>query len=133
MDQLLSNNNLTTQLNEIKSALNNHFQDYFKKLPYTPIDTNSPFSDLYKPHPENEHFFQNLLSEIISDEWSKIIKELPNNKAAGPSKTNYEYIKMLNPKSQNIIHLFLSQCLSLQSIPLEWKTSNLFLIPKKSS
>ena len=40
---------------------------------------------------------------------------------------------MLNPKSQNIIRLFLSQCLSLQSIPLEWKTSNLFLIPKKSS
>src|SRR6266480_1950943 len=111
LDRLLSNNNLTTQPKEIKLALNNHFQDYFKELPYTSIDTNSPFSDLYKPHPENEHLFQNLLSEITSDEWSKIIKELSNNKAAGPSETNYKHIKMLNSKSQNIICLFFSKYL----------------------
>ena len=119
MDRLLSNNNLTTQPNEIKLALNNHFQDYFKELPYTPIDTNSSFSDLYKPHPENEHLFQNLLSEITSDEWLKIIKELLNNKATGLSETNYKYIKILNFKNQNIIYLFFSKCLSLQSTPLE--------------
>ena len=74
LDWLLHNNNLTTQLSEIKSALSDHFQKYFEELLYTPIDINSPFYNLYKPHPENEHFFQNLLTEFTPNEWTEVLR-----------------------------------------------------------
>ena len=77
-------------------------------------------------------FFQNLLDDISLEELQNTIKQLPNQKAAGPSELNYEYIKNLNSKSLNTLCLFLFKCLQLQTIPTEWKTSNIFLIPKKS-
>src|SRR4029078_3139852 len=70
LDRILSDNTLTTQPTEIKQALQSHFQDYFKELPYTPIEENSKFYELYKPHPENELFFVNLFSEITLEEWN---------------------------------------------------------------
>ena len=66
------------------------------------------------------------------EELQNTIKQLPNQKAADSSELNYEHIKNLNSKSLNTLHLFLSKCLQLQTIPTEWKTSNIFLIPKKS-
>ena len=68
LDRLFSNNTLITQPTEIKQALQSHFQNYFQKLPYSQIQENTKFYELYKPYPENELYFADLFLEITSEE-----------------------------------------------------------------
>ena len=58
---------------------------------------------------------------------------MPNQKAAGPSEICYEHIKYASSKAQSLFRNFLNKCFQLQTVPTEWKSSNIFLIPKKSN
>ena len=64
---------------------------------------------------------------------NEIITNLPNQKAAGPSEICYEHIKYAGHKAQKSLKLFINKCFQLQKVPTEWKSSNIFLIPKKSN
>jgi hypothetical protein len=110
-----------------------HFTTYFESKPLETISPTSEYSDLYKPHPELESYYQNLTQEITQHEWQEIISNLPNQKAAGPSEICYEHIKYASSKAQNLFRQFLNKCFQLQKVPTEWKSSNIFLIPKKSN
>jgi hypothetical protein len=131
MDRLLIQNSLLTTPSEIKEQLKLHFENYFQEIPSPPI-TSTQFSNLYQPISNDNSIYKNLLTEISELEYNEVIKQLPNKKAAGPSELNYEHIKHLGSKGHIVLRNFLSQCLSTQIIPTDWKTSNIFLIPKKS-
>jgi exonuclease III/ribonuclease HI len=132
IDRLLSQDTLLTNPNDIKLSIQQHFQNYFSDQPLPPITPESEFYTLYQPNSSMESHYQDLLTEISQEEWLNIINQLPNQKSAGPSGINYEHIKYLSQKSLSILRKFISKCLALQQIPSEWKTSNIFLIPKKS-
>ena len=74
-----------------------------------------------------------MLNDISTQKWVETISDLPNQKAAGPSETCYEHIKYASPIAQKIFQLFLNKCFQLQKVPTDWKSSNIFLIPKKSN
>jgi hypothetical protein len=93
----------------------------------------SEFAPFYQSHPELEHHYQNLTQLVSTQEWKEIISNLPNQKAAGPSEICYEHIKYASSKAQNLFRLFISKCFQLQKVPTDWKSSNIFLIPKKSN
>ena len=118
LDRLLTNNNLLTNPEEIKTQIQYHFQNYYQEQPLSIISPNSEFYNLYKPYPEYEPCYENLLSKISNKEWSETISLLPNQKASGPSGLNYEHLKSLSTQSQNALQLLLSKCLQLQQIPL---------------
>jgi len=133
IDRLLLNNNLLTEHDEILNSIKHHFTEYFKTKPLETILLTSEFYSLYEPHPELEIHYQNLTQEISEQEWQNIISNLPNQKAAGPLETCYEHIKYASSKAQNMFRLFLNKCFHLQKISSDWKSSNIFLIPKKSN
>ena len=133
IDRLLLNDNLLTEHDEILNAIKHHFTEYFKTKPLETISPSSEYFSLYEPHPEFEIHYQNLTQEISEQEWQNLISGLPNQKAAGPLETCYEYIKFTSSKAQNIFQLFLNKCFQLQKIPSKWKSSNIFLILKKSN
>ena len=131
IDRLLLNNTLLTEHNEILNQIHNHFSDYFSEKPLHPIPPD--FSQLYQPRPELEPNYIDLFETITDQEWSEVVSNLPNQKAAGPSEICYEHIKYASPLAQNILKSFINKCFELQKTPTEWKSSNIFLIPKKSS
>ena len=133
IDRLLIDNSLLTNHNEILNAIQDHFSNYFNDKPLSTIPPSSDYYLLYQPHPELEPLYQNLLDDISPQEWSETISNLPNQKAAGPSETCYEHIKYASPKAQKIFQSFLNKCFQLQKVPTDWKSSNIFLIPKKSN
>jgi exonuclease III len=132
IDRILTNDSLHTDALEINQTLQTHFANYFALQPLSPILQDSEFYSLYQPHPELETLYTSLLLEINNLEWNEIIQNLPKQKAAGPSEISYEHIIYLGHKGKEVVKTFLSKCLILQQIPTIWKTSNLFLIPKKA-
>ena len=133
IDRLSLENSLLTEHNEILNAIHNHFTEYFKEKPLQPILPSSEFYYLYEPHPEYEKYYNNLFQEITNQEWQDILTNLPNQKAAGPSEICYEHIKYASHKAQTLFKKFFNKCFQLQKVPTDWKSSNIFLIPKKSN
>jgi hypothetical protein len=133
IDRLLLDNSLLTERDEILNAIHYHFSEYFKEKPLQPILPSSEFHQLYQPHPEHEKLYQNLFTDISDQEWQDILTNLPNQKAAGPSEICYEHIKFASPKAQKLFRQFFNKCFQLQKVPTAWKSSNIFLIPKKSN
>jgi hypothetical protein len=68
--------------------------------------------------------------EILPDELEEVLSDLPNNKAAGPSKIKYEMLKKLGPIAKktllNLFNLFLNSGVT----PANWKNSLLYPISK---
>jgi len=122
-----------TEEENIKQAIHSHFTEYFNKKLLEQIQPTSDYYQLYQPHPELEIHYQNLFDIISDEEWQNTIQNLPLQKAAGPLETNYEHIKYVSSTGQISLKLFINKCFQLQKIPSDWKTSNIFLIPKKSS
>jgi hypothetical protein len=122
-----------TEEDQIKQAIHTHFSEYFNEKPLQQIQANSEYYELYQPHPEFESHYQNLFNDIFDEEWQNIIQNLLLQKATGPLETNYEHIKYVGFSGQISLKLFINKCFQLQKIPSDWKTSNIFLIPKKSS
>jgi len=133
IDRLLLNNILLTDQNKILNTVHYHFSNYFKEKLLQPILPSSEFFQLYQLYSELETYYQNLFDDISDQEWNEIITNLPNQKAAGPSEICYEHIKYASHKAQKSLKLFINKCFQLQKVPTEWKSSNIFLIPKKSN
>ena len=129
IDRLLLNDTLLTERNEILNQIHNHFSEYFSEKPLQSIP--DEFNQLYQPHPELEFHYSELFNTISDQEWTETIANLPNQKAAGPSEICYEHIKYASPLAQNIFKSFINRCFQLQKTPTLWKSSNIFLIPKK--
>ena len=63
-------------------------------------------------------------------ELNDVIKDLPLNKASGPSQITYEMLKTLSTKTKGKLNeIFLCYIIS-SSIPKSWKSSNIYPIPK---
>jgi hypothetical protein len=68
--------------------------------------------------------------EITINELDIIIKELPNDKAPGPSGIVYEDLKLTGPKyHQHLLNLF-NNIITNGMIPSEWKKATIYPIPK---
>jgi hypothetical protein len=68
--------------------------------------------------------------EITINELDIIIKELPNDKAPGPSGIIYEDLKLTGSKyRQQLLNLF-NNIITNGTIPLEWKKATIYPIPK---
>ena len=86
----------------------------------------------YQPKPNIDlTWYQTALNVFSSIEVSEVISQLPNNKACGPSGISYEMIKHAGPSFTLVITSLFNRCLTLQSIPKQWKEGRIFPIAKK--
>jgi hypothetical protein len=68
--------------------------------------------------------------EITINELDIIIKELPNDKAPGPSGIIYEDLKLTGPKYRHHLLNLFNNIITNGTIPLEWKKATIYPIPK---
>jgi hypothetical protein len=127
----------TTDQKEIESETINHFKYLGKSIEETSVIFNS-LEDIpleWRPYynKENMNFIEdiNLIGqEITINELDITIKELPNDKAPGPSGIVYEDLKLTGSKyRQQLLNLF-NNIITNSMIPLEWKKATIYPIPK---
>jgi hypothetical protein len=127
----------TTDQKEIEIETINHFKflgkqsdkpiTIFNMLDDIPEEWH-PFYDKSNMKPIEEIF--KLGEDISLMELELIIKDLPNDKAPGPSKIVYEDFKLSGPKyHQALLNLF-NNIIKFRTIPLEWKKATIYPIPK---
>ncbi|CAJ0824185.1 11768_t:CDS:2, partial [Entrophospora sp. SA101] len=97
LDRILNNKNGTQELlldpEKIKREVITHFQNITGDK-HKNIDLPERWEAQYKPKTEiNKNWYDNIMKEPSFEEWKMIIKQLPNDKACGPSQINNEMIK----------------------------------------
>jgi hypothetical protein len=127
----------TTDQKEIELKTINHFKYLGKSIEELHIKFNS-LEDIpleWRPYYDknNTNFIEEIISigqEITINELNTTIKELPNDKASGPSGIVYEDLKLTGPKyRQELLNLF-NNIIINGMIPTEWKKATIYPIPK---
>jgi hypothetical protein len=121
---------LVTDPNEIKKLTNEHFQTCAGGIHH---DEEIP--DYWKPQYAlrsdiDANIYSYLMTDITNQEWANATRQLPLNKATGPSGISNEMIKHLGPKMSQAIIFFLNACIRLNDIPSAWREANVYPIPK---
>jgi endonuclease/exonuclease/phosphatase family metal-dependent hydrolase len=134
IDRVLINNKNNQELLvdpvQIKEATVHHFQtcaggtNIRKEIPQQWQQQYSPKSNI------NPDIYNTLMDPPSLNEWYNIIKNLPNDKAAGPSGITNEMFKHLGEKSSLIIFNIICACIKLNDIPSAWREANIYPIPK---
>ena len=123
---------ISTNPKTIKQQTENFYHKAFgrRKANFDKLDAS--WKDQYRPiNPINMEWYKDLLAEPSEEEITKAIRDLPNNKASGPSDINYEMLKKLGERGKKILTKFYYICLKVGTTPTSWKKSNLYPIPKK--
>src|SRR4051794_2151443 len=104
---------LANHPDEIKCLTNEHFQTcpdgthIQKEIPdqwkeqYTPLTTINPI------------IYKYLMTKPTYNEWLDVLKQLPNDKASGPSGITNEMLKNLGSKMSECIWKFICACVKL--------------------
>ena len=88
---------------------------------------------IYDPiHTINPSIYSDLTSPPSAEEWANAIAKCSPSSAAGLSGISYRHIKKLHPDVHENLRTFAGQIFATGIIPTEWKTSQLFPIPKPS-
>ena len=103
---------------EVKKETNNHF----KGITDTSLKENKNlekyWEEEYAPRQDIEtEIYKDLLNDINVEEWLAVIKELPLNKAGGPSKITYDIIKELSGEMKEIMRKFFNEVINTQLLP----------------
>ena len=117
--------------NKIKKAINQSAEKWTRKrrLDTSDISWNSHYTPLSHVDAET---FKNITDPFTKEEVITIIKETPNNKAAGPSKITYKCWKYAPAKVVEAIVKLFNKILREERTPNEWKRANIIPIPKTS-
>ncbi|CAJ0900770.1 1420_t:CDS:2 [Entrophospora sp. SA101] len=135
LDRILNNKNGTQELlldpEKIKREVITHFQNITGDK-HKNIDLPERWEAQYKPKTEiNKNWYDNIMKEPSFEEWKMIIKQLPNDKACGPSQINNEMIKHAVNKVQKIMWRLICFCMKIGDIPNQWREANVYPIPKQ--
>jgi hypothetical protein len=126
-----------TDQTEIESETIKHFKYLGKK----PEEQSMIFNNLEDLPMEWRAFYSRdntIIAEELLDmgksitieELDETIKNLPNEKAPGPSKIVYEDFKMSGPKYRKELLQLFNTILSKGRMPSEWKKVTVYPIPK---
>jgi hypothetical protein len=126
--------NIITEPKDIKQHITNHFDKWTAHQPYDENIFNSEWYNEYQPIPHIQTtWYNSILEDISIDEIIQTIKQLPNNKACGPSGISYEMIKHLEIDMICALTALLNRCLQTHKIPKQWKCSRIYPISKKTT
>lgn len=123
---------ISTDPAETKKQVENYYTQAFGKRKSNFQRLSKEWKKEYRPKDYiNSSWFDNLLKQPSNQELDEVLKELPNNKAPGPSGISYEMIKNLKGKGRTTLRKIFSICMIKGKIPNDWKKSNIYPIPKK--
>jgi hypothetical protein len=134
VDQEEDNKFITTNPTTIKQQVEDYYTKAFKKRKSNFQQLNDEWKKQYEPRDYiNPDWYKSLLESPKDQELNEILKELPTNKAPGPSGITYEMIKKLSAIGKEILKKIFHICILSGKIPKAWKLSNIYPIPKKNN
>jgi exonuclease III/ribonuclease HI len=123
---------ISTQPKVIEQQVESYYIKAFKKRNSNFDSLSQGWKDQYEPRTYiEEEWFDNTLKEIELWEVNETIKNLPTNKAPGPTGITYEMLKKLGNEGKQTLTNIFNAYIMLESIPTSWKHSNIYPIPKK--
>jgi hypothetical protein len=116
---------------EVLKQTEEYYKKAFKKRNSNFMNLEESWKNQYEPKEFiKQEWFRDIEKEILNEELENIIQDLPNNKAAGPSKIKYEMLKHLGHRGIRTLRTLFNLFLQKSKTPLSWKQSLLYLIPK---
>ena len=130
-DNIKTDHNVVTEVQEIKTHIQQHFNQWTAYRQTNQQIYNSTWNNEYQPKTNiHSEWYQEVLAEFSEEEISNTLAKLPNNKACGPLGISYEMLKHAGlPFLQAITALF-SRCILTNSISKQWKEGRIFPISK---
>src|SRR5581483_8003475 len=109
------NERLLTDPTDVKTAAIEHFKTIAGSSPSIKHNINtipSHWQDIYQPIDEVDHnVYHNVFDPITKEEWSSILKSLPNNKAPEKSGIPYEILKNIPTFAQTYLKELINECM----------------------
>src|SRR5829696_1391767 len=134
LDRYINNNSLEKELltdpSEVKKETARHFQQVVGSRYSNPpisdswVEEYAPLEDL------DPTIYNPLMQPPTKEEWSNIIKSLPDGKASGPSKILNEMLKHLGPFASKCFWKIACCCLTHNLTPHRWNLAYMYPIPK---
>jgi hypothetical protein len=116
---------------EVLKQTEEYYKKAFKKRNSNFMNLEESWKNQYEPKEFiKQEWFRDIEKEILNEELENIIQDLPNNKAAGPSKIKYEMLKHLGHRGIRTLRTLFNLFLQKSKTPLSWKQSLLYPIPK---
>ena len=122
---------IETRPQEISKQVEDYYIKAFgrRKANFNRLDKG--WKEQYEPRDYIEQeWYKDLAKKPSIQELNDTIKDLPPNKAAGPSQITYEMLKNLSKKTKERLNEIFWCCIDSSLIPKSWKSSNIYPIPK---
>jgi hypothetical protein len=125
---------LISESEDVKLNAINYYQKF--NLSDTYHQTENEFLEKFNTRWQNqykskdnidENIYNNLMNPLTFYEWLDIVKNLPKNKAAGPSEITNEMLQHADKKIQKLLWKLI---LELNFFPQDWKLAYIYPIPK---
>ncbi|GES99708.1 RNA-directed DNA polymerase from mobile element jockey-like [Rhizophagus clarus] len=97
---------------------------------HTIHDLPPSWQEVYRPKNTPQADRDSLLIPISQEELTNVIKNLPNNKAAGPNGLTYEIWKKFPSNHYDLIVNLFNDIMNSKTIPSRWQEALLYPIPK---
>src|SRR2546423_199896 len=89
------------------------------------------WASIYSPLQHvNDNIYQSLMDPLTFGKWNEALNKCSLNTAPGISGITYLLIKKLHPSVHELLRSFAGKLYATALIPIEWKISQIFPIPK---
>jgi exonuclease III len=122
---------LVNQREEVLEEVRSHFKKQFRKRNSRAKNMSKKWKEIYTPIEDiRKEVYEDLMSEITEEEWTEALRKAKLKSAPGPSNISYPLIKRAGPFAQKVFRQLANICLKKGEIPIKWKLSKLYPIPK---
>ena len=122
---------MLNQRNEVLEEVRDHFQKQFRKRNTRSTNLPEQWEEAYKPlRKVDTKIYDSLENEVSEEEWTEAFRRTKSKSALGLSGISYLLIKKVEPIVQKVFRYLANMCIGEGKIPVKWKLSQLYLIPK---
>ena len=116
---------------EVLEEVQRHFKAQFRKRNVQEENIPRKWIKIYNPIQEiNSEIYCDLDNSISEEEWTETLKNTKPKSAPGPLGISYPLIKKVGSLAQKVFRYFANICIHDGEIPIKWKLSKLYPIPK---
>ncbi|GES89606.1 Down syndrome cell adhesion molecule-like protein Dscam2 [Rhizophagus clarus] len=122
---------LLNSKDEVQTEAINTFSALFCSRNHKFENLPEQWKDIYEPRADiNPQIYDRLSDTPTEQEWNKMLNTTNDKSASGISNISYKLIKKAGVKVNELFRQYTGLCYYLQDIPVKWKVSQLYPIPK---
>ncbi|GBC27644.1 uncharacterized protein OCT59_013286 [Rhizophagus irregularis] len=122
---------LLNSKDEVQVEAINTFSSLFRVRNHKFENLPEQWKDIYKPQADIDLRIYDHLNDVLTEqEWNEMLNTINDKSALGISNISYKLIKKAGVKVNELFRQYTGLCYYLQDIPIKWKISQLYLIPK---